>query len=237
MLEQVVESGVTVRDVLRRLYTQAENNPALLDKSRAFLLRFPALPLRRLLVEAVQDSGLSAAQALSLRDWLRDTLNIDVLTNSQITAFQANGWWPRNIGDRPLCCKDARPGDYAHDLARGTVDHVADWHSYSFHRVNIPAGAVISGRNFCQIVPSTEAIIVVGLPDVMTFVDCNLVNCALHAGWIVQGCNTSQSWLVKTGVDENGNDIEERQWLCSHPDQLTPAMLIPPASAITSRVF
>ena len=147
------------------------------------------------------------------------------------------GWRSRRAGEFPLCASIVRPASYVHDLDRGIVEYDPAWRNYSYHKVRIGPDTIVRGGNFTQNQPDTDAIIITGPPDSVTFIDCNMVNVRVKPGWILQGCNTSQSWLVQTGVDADGNDIEERQWLCSHPSELTAPMLVSPANAVTSRAF
>lgn len=50
-------------------------------------------------------------------------------------------------------------------------------------------GAILKGHNFAQESPGTE--ILVGLTG-LTFIECNLVNCKLPVGSVVEYCNTAQ---------------------------------------------
>jgi hypothetical protein len=50
-------------------------------------------------------------------------------------------------------------------------------------------GDTLQDHNFCQESPGTE--ILVGLSG-LTFIECNLVNCKLPVGSVIQHCNTAQ---------------------------------------------
>jgi hypothetical protein len=51
------------------------------------------------------------------------------------------------------------------------------------------SGDTLKGHNFTQESPGTE--ILVGLTG-LTFIECNLVNCKVPVGSVVQHCNTAQ---------------------------------------------
>lgn len=163
--------------------------------------------------------------------------NLAKLTKAERDQLTARGWRNRRLKEWPPVAADVRPSNYIHDLDRGTIEYDATWGNYSYHKVQVPSGTIISGGNFSQLSPRTEAIIVVGLPDVVTFIRCNLTNIKIHSGWIIQKCNTSQSWLVQEDdPEESAAKIEVRQWIAAHPDDL-PGILTPPLNVIISRGF
>jgi hypothetical protein len=125
-----------------------------------------------------------------------------------------------------LVTADRKPADYVSERSRGTVDFDPLWKNYAFHRVRVPAGATVVGCNFTQLLPNTTAIVAAGP---VTLIDCNLVNVALDPAWTVQGCNTSQAWLV---VEADGR--ERRQWICDHPSKLTGAERVPSGAILDS---
>mgnify|MGYP001562615416 CR=1 FL=1 len=166
----------------------------------------------------------------------RRLLNLSPAAQAQLAA---RGWRDRQDDEYPLTTKDCRPARYRHDLQRGTVRFDPDWRNYSFHRVLIPAGTVVRpdarGRsyNFSQAAPRTAAIVVEGIQPSgtppLTLIACNLVNVAIDLGWVIEGGNTAQSWLI---VGDDGD--EEREYLVDHPSKL-PAELTQPARAFIQR--
>lgn len=88
--------------------------------------------------------------------------------------------------------------------------------NYSFKQPpDVPNGSVIEGHNLTQGVPHTK--IYEGKTG-LTFRNCNLVNCDVPAGSVVESCNKSQvsfcahlhdSWLEK-------GYIPSEVTLCSH---------------------
>lgn len=133
-------------------------------------------------------------------------------------------------------------GDYKG--ASGTVAcrvFSPSWKNYSFHKVRIAPETVLFGCNFTQTIPNTSAIIITGPPDSVTFIESNLCNVRINPGWVLQGCNTCQSWIVaQDELDEagkpTGNTIEDRQWIAAHSRDL-PALVVPPLNAVTMRDF
>lgn len=118
-----------------------------------------------------------------------------------------------------------RPADYEHDLRRGKVAFSAAWKNYSYVQVELPKGIVVEDCNFAQAVPDTEAIIAEGP---ITLRNCNLCNVRLGKDWTVEGCLTAQAWLVSTPEGES------REFVCSHPSELT-GKEIPPDNAVIER--
>lgn len=138
----------------------------------------------------------------------------------------------REVGEFPPVTELYAPSDYLHLNSRGTIEYNSIWRNYSYHNVTIPADAIVRDCNFSQFVPSTSCISIVG-DGTVTFIDCNMVNVALDSSWVMEGCNTCQSWVVIITDAENG-DYEEREHICSHQDDL-PDPLDPPSNAITTR--
>ena len=157
-------------------------------------------------------------------------------TDAERTEFSLKGWRSRRPGEWPPVCSVVRPAAYAHDLRRGVIEYDPAWRNYSNHTVRIPPGTIVRGCNFTQNQPDTDAIIITGPPDSVTFIDCNLCNVRLRPGLIAQGCNTAQAWLVTT-KDAEGKDVEDRQWVARHSDDLTPAMKVAPVNAVLDRSF
>ena len=178
----------------------------------------------------VAKNGHVLVEEIPRAEWTTEVL-LATYTVKEAGQLQARGWRDRRVDEWPPVCADCRPADYAHDLDRGTVAYLPEWRNYSFHRVRIPAQTVIRECNFTQAVPNTTAITVLGAPFRVTFIDCNLGNVRVHPDWILEGCNTVQSWIV---VDAEGN--EDRQWIARHPDDLPP-VVIAPATAVTRRDF
>ena len=158
-------------------------------------------------------------------------IDSDKWTQDERTEFKDKGFRSLRADELPIVSAKVRPKDYTHDLDRGTVDYHADWRNYSFHRVRIKAGSVIRNCNFAQAAPNTDAIIVDGDPDDLTFEDCNLHNVKLNPKWNIPGCGTVQSWLV-----ENAEGQLKREKICSHPNELKGDEQ-PPANAALSRDF
>lgn len=159
-------------------------------------------------------------------------------TPAERAELDLKGWRSRRAGEWPPVCNLIRPVDYEHDLDRGTLDYDPAWRNYSFHKVLIPARTIVRNCNLSQAVPNTICIMA-PLLAVITFVECNLCNVRLRAAWVLQGCCTVQSWIVaRTATDASGKDvvIEDREWIAAHPGDL-PAILTPPANAVTSRGF
>jgi len=168
----------------------------------------------------------------------------DFLTSTEKQQLDSRGWRDRRIGEYPPVAKDCRPADYTQDLSRGTLEYNVAWRNYSFHKINISAGTVIRRCNFSQAIPNTECIVVLGLPPVLTFIDCNLCNVKTKPEWILQNCLTVQSWIISVQqniIDETGKivgqeTIEKRQFIAQSSDEL-PQILTPPPNVITSRTF
>lgn len=104
------------------------------------------------------------------------------------------------------------------------VDFDPKWPNYSFCKVAIPDGSTMQELNFTQLNPNTPAISGRNL----TFIDCNLGNCAIDPSWTIKGCNTSQAWVVE---EAPGN--VERVFIASHPAQLT-GQEVQPANVVRS---
>lgn len=104
------------------------------------------------------------------------------------------------------------PADYVSDLSRGTADFDPKWANYSYHKVAIPDGATLTGMNFSQLEPNTAAISGKGL----TFIDCNLVNCALDPSWTIKDGNTAQVWMVQATPTQ-----VDTAYIAAHPRLLT----------------
>lgn len=133
-------------------------------------------------------------------------------TQEERQEFLDKGFRTRREEEFPLCSYFTRPTDYAHDLKRGEVKFTPDWKNYSFHTVIIEPKTEIRGYNFAQATPNTVAILCDGE---LKLIECNLSNVALDARWELEGCLTSQSWIVK---NEKGE--EDRQFICAHPSEL-----------------
>lgn len=140
----------------------------------------------------------------------------------------------RKIGDVPLVTLTQKSADYVDEYQRGTVAFNRGWGNYSFHTVEITAPITIVECNFAQAKPETPAIKISGEGEVK-FIDCNLTNVLLDPKWILEGCCTVQSWIVRED-DGLGNLSDTRQVICTHPDHLTEETKIPPRDAILSKV-
>lgn len=134
-------------------------------------------------------------------------------------------WKDRKHGKFPPVTFDERPSDYDDDLHRGTIEFNPNWFNYSYHNVIIPAGTVVREANFTQCEPKTDCITVEG-QGTITFIDCNLGNVKLDPSWILERCNTVQSYLVEK--DRFGIIREARHYVCRHPDELDPNHEKPP---------
>lgn len=149
------------------------------------------------------------------------------LSTKERSQLNTRGWRDRRPGELPLVCADVRPSDYVSEFARGAVAWVPETRNYAYHTVTIPDGTTVRNTNFSQAVPNTAAIIGANL----TFIDCNLANVRHHATWTLQGCNTSQAWVVEIDHPSGRGKRQERQYIASHPKDL-PVTLIPPANAL-----
>lgn len=78
--------------------------------------------------------------------------------------------------------------DYCDNYDRGSVDYSEKCKNYSFHKIIIPDGSVISGCNFSQRKPNTSAI----SGKNITFSECNLINNVIDETWKLNECNISQ---------------------------------------------
>lgn len=89
--------------------------------------------------------------------------------------------------------------------------------NYSFQSVEIPSGTVVEMCNFAQLIPNTECIFSSGS---VVLKNCNLLNVKLKPEWEVIECLTAQAWLIAEIVEED-QVCRTRQYICSHPSQLT----------------
>lgn len=94
--------------------------------------------------------------------------------------------------------KELTPGknDYVDKEERGTVvfnpkkginlfgREVFNASNYSFHKIIIPDGTIISGVNFTQKNPHSDAI----QGEDLTFIECNLKNVEIHDSWELIDC-------------------------------------------------
>lgn len=157
---------------------------------------------------------------------MRIDLDKSKWTQKETEDFTSKGWRSRREGEFPPVASIVRPSDYDNDLDRGTIDYDPEWRNYSFHKVRIPANAVVRNCNFAQANPDTVAITVVGNPSTVTFIDCNLMNVRILPGWNLQGCNNCQKWLVEIDNPDFGQEgqpekIEERVFIASKNSDLS----------------
>lgn len=150
-------------------------------------------------------------------------LDKDRWTARELADHAARGFRARRPGELPICGAQVRPNDYANELRRGTVEYVAGWNNYSNHATVLEPGSEVRGCNFAQPLPDTAAIVCDGA---LTLIGCNLVNVRLDPRWIVEGCNTAQSWLV-----DEGEGRLTRQYICAHPGLLS-GKETPPANVV-----
>lgn len=109
--------------------------------------------------------------------------------------------------ERNLIHKELRPikNDYANDFRRGTVEYSDKCFNYSFHKVVIPDGTVIKGKNFSQVTPDTEAI----SGKNITFIECNLCNVKIDPTWVLQSSLTIKKkvTITKSNDHPDGKDV------------------------------
>ena len=139
----------------------------------------------------------------------------------------------REVGEFPPVVGGYCPSDYVHLSSRGTIEYSSSWKNYSYHTVTISAGITLSGCNFSQLMPATPCISIEGT-GTLTFVECNMSNVALDPLWVLEDCNTSQSWVVTLTDPDTNEEYESNDYICSHPDDL-PDPLTPPSNAVTTR--
>ncbi len=157
------------------------------------------------------------------------------LTDAEKGQLRARGWRNRRPWEMPLKTEKYRPADYASEFDRGTVEHIEGWFNYSWHKLAIPDGSTVRSCNFSQRRPNTPAITGKNL----TFIDCNLTNCAIDPSWTVVNCNTKQIWRVKRVVDDEGGPTEQvkAQFLAAHPSGLPATLVAPPDEVQEGDVF
>lgn len=141
---------------------------------------------------------------------------------------------------KPLVTRNEKPADYDNDLDRGTVEYREGWKNYSFHKVRIPGGTIVTGCNFAQAKPRTDCIEVTGV-GVVTFRECNLSNVELTARMVSEKCLTAQSWIVEEDVeaqDDKGQPVtvkqETRRVIADHPSKVSKTEA-PPSDAIVRK--
>lgn len=158
--------------------------------------------------------------------------NAPDLTEAEQSQVLRKGFRDFRSTEVPRVSFLARPDSYNHDLDRGSVDLHPLLQNYSYHGVVIPDNSIVNSHNFSQAIPNTKAI--EGLNII--FNDCNMCNCFIDPSWILNNCTTVQSWLV-SNTDNQGNVVESRSFICSHPNELTSDLLVPPANAIIERSY
>lgn len=130
------------------------------------------------------------------------------------------------------------PEDYIDQYMRGTVNYDPSIKNYSFNKVFIENDTIIESSNFSQSEPRTEAII---NGKNLTFINCNLVNVLIAESWILKNCLTAQSWIVPLKnpdnnniLDNEGNILQDRQYITDHPDNIDEQNIILPDEVILS---
>ncbi len=115
-----------------------------------------------------------------------------VIDNNKILSEDESGVVEFSLKEngRRLIMNELIPAknDYKNDFDRGTVYYTPKSKNYSFHKVIVPDGTVVSNSNFTQKEPFSRAISGKNL----TFINCNLVNVMLDTTWVLNGGNYSQ---------------------------------------------
>ena len=145
-------------------------------------------------------------------------------TPAEQAEFAAKGWRSRRPGEFPPCMATVRPADYVDDFHRGTVEYDPQWRNYSYHTVEIPAGADVQDCNFSQADPKTPAVVLLAPEKPTNFVNCNFANIELSPTHVVARCNVSQGWTVET-LDASGVLTTDRVQIATHPDEI---QVVPP---------
>lgn len=85
-----------------------------------------------------------------------------------------------------LIHRDLKPkkNDYENDCKRGTVEYNERCSNYSYHKVVIPDGTIVQGKNFSQAAPDTDCII----GENLIFIECNLCNVLINPSWVLNSC-------------------------------------------------
>jgi hypothetical protein len=131
------------------------------------------------------------------------------LTKTEQDQLRDRGWRDRRDGELgPLVRQSVRPPDYIDDHKRGLVEFSESRKNFSRHRVLIPNGSVVVGKNFSQHVPNSDVIVRdKANGNNLTFKDCNLVNVKTYADWIIEDSNTAQILHEEVDVYDEKNNV------------------------------
>lgn len=92
--------------------------------------------------------------------------------------------------------------DYVDNFNRGTVEYNPYERNYSYQKVIIPDGTIITGKNFTQANAHTVTIIGKNL----TFKDCQMINVEVDPSWTL--VNSSNYHIRRKEIVKNGRTYE-----------------------------
>lgn len=147
-----------------------------------------------------------------------------ILTEKDKTDLMTKGWRNRRAGEfKPPVASTMRPSDYKDDKDRGTIEYSKGWKNYSFHKIVIPSGTVISDSNFYQRKTGSDIFerSGQGVGHNLTFKNCNLVNVKTYPDFIIEGCNNAQI-EISIEVGPNGEETFMDNWLAVNFESLLP---------------